>query len=42
MVDRAEAEGGDVGAALSAYIAQNDLGDTDGVTPLGIELRTWQ
>lgn len=40
-VDRAEAEGGDVGAALSAYIALNDLGDTDGVTPLGIELRTW-
>lgn len=41
MVERAEAQGGDVGAALSDYIAQNDLGDTEGVTPLGIELRTW-
>lgn len=41
MLDRAEAQGGDVGAALSDYIAQNDLGDTEGVTPLGIELRTW-
>jgi hypothetical protein len=40
-VERAEAEGGDVGAALSEYIAVNDLGDTDGVTPVGIELRTW-
>ncbi|WP_148305765.1 hypothetical protein [Streptomyces collinus] len=41
MLDRVEAEGGDVGAALSAYIAQNDLGDTEGVTPLAIELRVW-
>lgn len=41
IVDRAEAAGDDVGAALSDYIAQNDLGDTDGVTPIGIELRTW-
>jgi hypothetical protein len=41
-VDRAEAAGGDVGRALSDYIAANELGDTDGVTPLGIELRTFQ
>lgn len=40
-VERAEAHDGDVGEALSEYIAENDLGDTDGVTPLGIELRTW-
>lgn len=40
-VDRAERAGGDVGEALSSYITENDLGDTDGVTPVAIELRTW-
>jgi hypothetical protein len=40
-VDRAEAAGGDVGRALSDYIQESGLGETDGVTPLGIELRTW-
>lgn len=40
-VDRAEAAGDDVGEALSDYIQRQELGETDGVTPLGIELRTW-
>jgi len=40
-VNRAEAEGGDVGDALSKYIDENNLGDTEGVSPVGIELRTW-
>lgn len=40
-VDRAEAAGGDVGEALSDYIQRQELGETDGVTPLAIELRTW-
>jgi hypothetical protein len=39
-VDRAEAAG-DIGTALSDYIQAQELGDTDGVTPLSIELRTW-
>lgn len=40
-VDRAEQAGDDVGEALSDYIQRQELGETDGVTPLGIELRTW-
>jgi hypothetical protein len=41
-VDRAEAVGGNVATALSDYIQSQELGETDGVTPLAIELRTWR
>jgi hypothetical protein len=40
-VDRSERAGGDVGKALSDYIQAQGLGETDGVTPLAIDLRTW-
>jgi len=40
-VERCERAGDDVGRALSDYIQRNELGETDGVTPLAIELRTW-